>query len=148
MILITPLFLLAYRKMARCLSMASEHDLALFFFSISVCLSQWWLSAGLPAIVQMPPCFFLSLCPWLKLLPVHQMPLPACLVNTSLSRVCSSISSSDYLPTFTSFLSKGTEHIEFSVLIIYSSIEHFNILDYWFYFLLPNSEFLKRKCYV
>ena len=38
------------------------------------------------------PLFFPSLCPWLKLLPVHQMPLSACLVNTSLSRDHSRIS--------------------------------------------------------
>ena len=146
MILITPLFLLAYRKMPRFLSMASGHDLALFFyFCLSLPLVTFsWATCHCPDA----PCFFPSLCPWLKLLPVHHMPLSACLVNTSLSRVYSSISSSECLPTFTSFLSKGTKHIEFSVLTIYSSIEHFNILDYWFCLLLPNSEFLKSKCYV
>lgn len=117
------------------------------FFSISVCLSQWWLSAGLPAIVQMPPVFPI---------PVSLAQAAACASN---ALVCMSGEyfsfksprkhfSSDYLPTFTSFLSQGTEHIAFSVLTIYSSTEYFTILDYWFCFLLPNSEFLKRKCYV
>lgn len=117
------------------------------FFSISVCLSQWWLSAGLPAIVQMPPVFPI---------PVSLAQAAACASN---ALVCMSGEyfsfksprkhfSSDYLPTFTSFLSQGTEHIVFSVLTIYSSTEYFTILDYWFCFLLPNSEFLKRKCYV
>ena len=84
------------------------------FFSISVCLSQWWLSAGLPAIVQMPPVFPI---------PVSLAQAAACASN---ALVCMSGEyfsfksprkhfSSDYLPTFTSFLSQGTEHIVFSV---------------------------------
>ena len=54
-------------------------------------ISHWFLEIE-PFMFQKIPLFFPSLCPWLKLLPVHQMPLSACLVNTSLSRVHASIS--------------------------------------------------------
>ena len=56
MILITPLFLLAYRKMARCLSMASEHDLALFFLFLSVSSNGGFQLGYLP-LSRCPPAF-------------------------------------------------------------------------------------------
>ena len=56
MILITPLFLLAYRKMARCLSMASEHDLALFLLFLSVSPNGGFQLGYLP-LSRCPPAF-------------------------------------------------------------------------------------------
>ena len=82
------------------------------------------------------PLFFPSLCPWLKLLPVHQMPLSACLVNTCLSRVHSSISPLTTFQPLPVFYHRGLSilHSVFWQYIVVLSTSLFLIIGFVFFY--------------
>lgn len=138
-------FLVADREMFKCPIVGSEHDLAPF--SISDFLL--WLSAGLPAVVQMhptvySPCVLGSSCCLCLKCPC----LYVWWILTHLLRVSASLSSSvnPFQPLPISY--QTALNILNFVLWQYSSTEHLNILDYWFCFFLPDCKFLKSKGYV
>lgn len=107
-------------------------------------------SVGLPAVVQIFGCPDPSLCPWLKMLPMPQMPL-----SLSSEYLLSFQESAQAFPPlgilFSSYQSSITSKQDWMywILCSYSIIALGTyILDYWFCFVLPNCKFLQSKGYV